>query len=211
MSAVAGDRRAGFSQVTLVTGSGSSWSQATLAKRPSWTDGERAKISSRSPSPAVVVVAAARGGAPAAASPFTTSLAAPPFAATMTGAAVAPGAAPAGSTPSWSALRHAASKSPPSAPCQVSRTRSKPERSSPPAIRPTSSAALRPANSGAMSGCTKETVPSAARASPQASSQPASGSAQLARRVVSSAPWARTTTSGTCSSASAKPRSAGAV
>ena len=209
-SAVAGETRATLSQVIRVSGSGSSWSQALLAKRPSRTDGETRKTSSRALSPA-----AAGADAPGAS-----------VVATVSGRSTrigSPGGGPAiptasERTPSWSSRRHgdpgcagsAPAPSPDGATPQVVCTWVAPCQASSPARLASTSIALRLSNSGAISGWATLGVPSAARASPQASKAWERGRCQTQRREVSSRRSERWIVLGTVSKASAKPTVPGA-
>jgi len=100
-AAVAGDMAATLSQVTVVTGLGSSCSQPLFAKRPSWMVGSGRKVISR-----------------VSARIFETGAGIGADVTAFSGNAV-----PA-MTPSWSARRHAVSKSPAIFGRHVSRTRS---------------------------------------------------------------------------------------
>ena len=89
-SAVFGETTRALSQVSLVSGFGSSWSQALLAKRPSWTVGSGRKMSGTQAG----LAAAARAASSAAARE-----AAPGATVAAAGAAAVPG-----TSPSWRAF-----------------------------------------------------------------------------------------------------------
>ncbi len=171
--AVVSEIIAAFSQVSLVIGCGSSCSQTLLAKRPSYTFGSAAN--------AISIPCSARGvairGVTACASAFPSTV-----------RPVSTAAAVPGTMPSASQRSQLPSKSPGALPwaCQNRRSSSWAPTSPSPTNAASTSASWTPPHSGAISGCTIDTVPSVARRSPHDSSGCAAGTMVLQAAAVSS-------------------------